>query len=65
MDSCNSRERRERIFDEHGNVQQNISIFRNGRKILFLKVLETELDAKDSIEIFPQRPVADIKHGRK
>ena len=50
---CNSRERRDRIFDEHGNVRQNISIFINGRNILFLKGLETELNAGDSVAIFP------------
>ncbi len=50
---CNSRERRDRIFDEYGNVRQNISIFINGRNILFLKGLETELNAGDSVAIFP------------
>ena len=30
---CNSRERRDRIFDEYGNVRQNISIYINGRNI--------------------------------
>lgn len=50
---CNSRERRDRIFDEHGNVRQNISIFINGRNILFIKGLETELNAGDSVAIFP------------
>ena len=49
---CNSRERRDRIFDEYGNVRQNISIFINGRNILFLKGLETELNAGDSVAIF-------------
>ena len=51
--SCNSRERHDRIFDEYGNVRQNISIFINGRNILFLKGLETELNAGDSVAIFP------------
>jgi len=50
---CNSRERHDRIFDEHGDLRKNISIFRNGRNILFLKGLETELDAGDSVAIFP------------
>ena len=50
---CNSRERRDRIFDEHGNVRQNISIVINGRNIVFLKGLETELNAGDSVAIFP------------
>jgi len=50
---CNSRERHDRIFDEYGNVRQNISIFINGRNILFLKGLETELNAGDSVAIFP------------
>ncbi len=50
---CNSRERRDRIFDEYGNVRQNISVFINGRNILFLKGLETELNAGDSVAIFP------------
>ena len=50
---CNSRERRDRIFDGYGNVRQNISVFINGRNILFLKGLETELNAGDSVAIFP------------
>jgi len=50
---CNSQERHDRIFDEYGNVRQNIIIFRNGRNILFLKGLETELNAGDSVAIFP------------
>ncbi|TET85989.1 MAG: MoaD family protein [Desulfobacteraceae bacterium] len=50
---CNSLERHDRIFDEHGDLRKNISIFRNGRNILFLKGLETELDAGDSVAIFP------------
>ena len=40
MALCNSRERRDRIFDEHGDLRKNISIFRNVRNILFLKGLE-------------------------
>ena len=50
---CNSREHHDRIFDEYGDVRQNISIFVNGRNILFLKGLETELNAGDSVAIFP------------
>ena len=50
---CNSLERHDRIFDEHGDLRKNISIFRNGRNILFLKGLETELNAGDSVAIFP------------
>lgn len=50
---CNSRERRDRILDEHGDLRKNINIFRNGRNILFLKGLEAELDAEDSVAIFP------------
>ena len=50
---CNSRERRDRIFAGYGNVRQNISVFINGRNILFLKGLETELNAADSVAIFP------------
>ncbi len=50
---CNSRERHDRIFDEYDNVRQNISIFINGRNILFIKGLETELNAGDSVAIFP------------
>jgi molybdopterin synthase sulfur carrier subunit len=50
---CNSPEGRERIFDENGNVRKDITILRNGRNILFLNGLDTQLNAGDSVAIFP------------
>lgn len=50
---CNSRAGRERIFDHGGKVRQDITILRNGRNIVFLNGLNTELNAGDSVAIFP------------
>ena len=50
---CNSRAGRERIFAQDGSVRQDITILRNGRNIVFLNGLDTELYAGDSVAIFP------------
>jgi molybdopterin synthase sulfur carrier subunit len=50
---CRSRAGRERIFVEDGNVRKDITILRNGRNIVFLNGLDTELNAGDSVAIFP------------
>lgn len=50
---CRSRVGRERIFDEDGRVRKDITVLRNGRNIVFLNGLETELNAGDSVAIFP------------
>jgi molybdopterin synthase sulfur carrier subunit len=50
---CRSQERRQRIFDEQGNVRPEITILKNGRNILFLNGLDTELSAGDLVAVFP------------
>lgn len=50
---CRSQEGRQRIFDEHANVRPEITILKNGRNILFLNGLDTELSAGDSVAVFP------------
>ena len=52
---CDSRERREKIFD-NGKLKPYMVILRNGRHIQHLKGLKTELAEGDNIAIFP--PVA-------
>lgn len=50
---CHSREDREIIFEKDGNIRKEIVILRNGRNISFLNGLETELNAGDSVALFP------------
>jgi sulfur-carrier protein len=50
---CRSPEGRDRIFNEHANLRPEITILKNGRNILFLNGLETELNAGDTVAIFP------------
>lgn len=50
---CVSSEHRQRIFDGDGNVRSDITILRNGRSILFLEGLDTELHEGDKVAIFP------------
>ncbi len=50
---CHSPERRERILDKYGNLRKDITILRNGRSIIFLGGLDTELDDGDTVAFFP------------
>jgi molybdopterin synthase sulfur carrier subunit len=50
---CTFREAREKIFDDSGRLRDDISILKNGRKIVFLDGLDTELTNGDIIAIFP------------
>ena len=50
---CASRERHDKIFDGSGQLRSDITIFINGRNIVFLDGLDTELNNGDKIAIFP------------
>jgi molybdopterin synthase sulfur carrier subunit len=50
---CTSPAGRKRIFDQDGKVRPDITILRNGRNIVFLSGLDTQLYAGDSVAIFP------------
>lgn len=50
---CNTYERRQRIFDQAGQVRSDITILKNGRHIYFLDGIQTELKEGDTISIFP------------
>lgn len=50
---CNTHERRQRIFDQSGQVRSDVTIFKEGRDIYFLDGVQTELKEGDTIAIFP------------
>ena len=50
---CTSHERHEKIFDDSGRLRSDVTIFRNGRNIVFLEGLNTELNNGDKIALFP------------
>jgi len=50
---CNTYERRQRIFDQSGQVRSDVTILKNGRHIYFLDGIQTELKEGDTISIFP------------
>jgi len=50
---CNSYERRQKIFDQSGQIRSDINILKNGRNIYFLDGIQTELKKGDTIAIFP------------
>lgn len=50
---CTSPERHHTIFGEGGNLRNDVKILRNGRNIVFLSGLDTELNNGDTIAIFP------------
>jgi len=50
---CNTYERRQRIFDQSGQIRADVTMLRNGRHIYFLDGIETELKDGDTIAIFP------------
>jgi molybdopterin synthase sulfur carrier subunit len=51
---CTSRERYAQIFDDSGRLRSDVKVLRNGRNVVFLEGLDTELDNGDKIAIFPQ-----------
>jgi molybdopterin synthase sulfur carrier subunit len=50
---CTSNERHEKIFDDAGQLRTGVTILRNGRNIVFLEGLNTELNNGDKIALFP------------
>ena len=50
---CDSQDRRNRIFDGHGQIRQDATILLNGRNVVFLDGLETVLKNGDKIAVFP------------
>lgn len=49
---CNSPERRREIFDDHGQIRPDLVVLRNGRSIVFLGGLDTELNDGDTVAVF-------------
>jgi sulfur-carrier protein len=50
---CGTPVRQRAIFDAAGRVHPTITILKNGRNIVFLDGLETELQDGDKIALFP------------
>jgi molybdopterin synthase sulfur carrier subunit len=50
---CTSQERHEQIFDASNRLRSDVTILKNGRNIVFLGGLDTELSTGDRIAIFP------------
>ena len=44
---CDSRQRRQEIFDRSGKLRPYVKILKNGRNILFLEGVQIELEGKD------------------
>lgn len=50
---CNSSERREKIFDQFGELRPYVMILKNGQPIQTLDGFQTKLGEGDEIAIFP------------
>jgi molybdopterin synthase sulfur carrier subunit len=50
---CPTPKRYNEIFDSAGNLRGDVKILRNGRNIVFLDGLDTQLNNGDTIAIFP------------
>jgi MoaD family protein len=50
---CTSQERYENIFDNAKHLRKDVTILKNGRNIVFLGGLDTELTSGDKIAVFP------------
>jgi len=50
---CDSRQRRQKIFDHSGGLRPYIKILKNGRHIEFLNGIRTELGDGDVVAMFP------------
>jgi len=50
---CDSEERREKIFDQFGEVASHVAILKNGRPVQTLEGIQTRLKEGDEIAIFP------------
>lgn len=50
---CTSQERREQIFDASDRLRSDVTILKNGRNVVFLEGLDTELNTGDRISVFP------------
>ena len=50
---CTSQERYESIFEDTNRLRSDVTILKNGRNIVFLDGLDTELTTGDKIAIFP------------
>jgi sulfur-carrier protein len=50
---CSSPDRHQAIFDDGGHLRSDVKILRNGRNIVFLQGLDTELNNGDTIAVFP------------
>jgi len=50
---CDSDERREKIFDQFGELRPYVMILKNGQPIQMSGGIQTELEEGDEIAIFP------------
>ena len=53
---CTTDHQRKSIFQSAETLRKDVTVFRNGRNIIFLNGLDTQLHGEDVIAIFP--PVA-------
>ena len=49
---CSSQEFRRELFNDNGDIRPDLTILRNGRNIVFLSGLDTELNDGDTVAIF-------------
>ncbi|MEW5722748.1 MAG: ubiquitin-like small modifier protein 1 [Thermodesulfobacteriota bacterium] len=50
---CTTAERRGKIFDPSGGLRPEVTVMKNGRNVLFLNGLETEVSEGDVVALFP------------
>jgi len=50
---CDSRKRRQEIFDPSGELRPSVMILKNGRHVQSLDGVQTSLEAGDTIAMFP------------
>lgn len=50
---CDSDERREKVFDQYGELNSYVMILKNGQPVQILDGVQTKLEEGDEIAIFP------------
>ena len=50
---CDSDERREKVFDQFGELRPYVMILKNGQPVQILDGVQTKLEEGDEIAIFP------------
>jgi len=50
---CNTYQRRQRVFNQSGQLRPDVNVLKNGRNVRFLDGVETEVEEGDVISVFP------------